>query len=175
MMRLVSWNVNGGPWLPHLAEFGVDVALLQEAKLAHQPAGTTVVLDPEHGDWRTAGFKTGRTWRTAIVGLSDRVSLRPHPTDGLDSLDWTRLAVGRHGTLAACDLLVDGVHEFTLVSWYATWEHVPGRPELLGADNSAHRLLSDLGGLVNSSTRQVDVNISSANSVNSRESERTRR
>lgn len=152
MIRLVSWNVNGGSWTPHVAALNADAALLQEAKLAHLPDdGTPIVPDPGDGEWRTAGFKTGRTWRTAIAGLSDRVTLRPHLTDGLDSLDRTRLAVGRHGTLAACDLLLDGVRELTLVSWYATWEHVPGRPELLGADNSAHRLLSDLGGLVNSS------------------------
>jgi hypothetical protein len=59
--------------------------------------------------------------------------------------------VSRPRTLTAADVLLDGERICTVVSWYATWEHPPGADELLGADASAHRLLSGVAALVNSS------------------------
>ncbi|MBY5162103.1 endonuclease/exonuclease/phosphatase family protein [Salsipaludibacter albus] len=150
-VSLVSWNVNGGPWRTHVEDLEVDVALLQEVvRPSLSEAGLEVVPSPDTASWHTTGWKT-RPFRTAIVRLSDRVSLHPRPTGDLSDPDRSLLSVSRAGTLTAADVVVDGAVLFTAVSWYATWEHPPGSGELLGADTSAHRLLSDLGGLVNSS------------------------
>jgi exonuclease III len=54
--------------------------------------------------------------------------------------------VSRRGTLAAADVVFAG-ERITLVSMYAGWEG--GRPGPIYADASAHRLLSDLSGIVN--------------------------
>ncbi len=60
------------------------------------------------------------------------------------------LLVSRRGTLAVADVVVDG-ERITLVSMYAVWERSPTghRPSNIYADASAHRLLSDLSGIVN--------------------------
>lgn len=102
MLRIRSWNVNGlgGP------EVWGDIAA-------------------RDGEWRTAGWTDRPPWdrRTAIVaptpGLSGGIELRAHPLVGIgDEHDDDALAVSRHGTLAAADVLLDD-GPLTLVSMYA--------------------------------------------------------
>lgn len=146
-LSLLSWNLAGRDLLDQVAAEPVDVALLQEVP---RPASTPPFeLYPDSVDqpWLTVGWKT-RRWRTAIARNSERVELRPIPTGPLDGPDRSLLAVSRPGTLTAAEVIVDGRSVLTVVSWYATWEHPPGSDHLLGADGSAHRLLSDVAALI---------------------------
>ena len=43
---------------------------------------------------------------------------------------------------------------FTVASAYAAWESPPDRDDFIYADGSAHRLLSDLSGLITGSPRE---------------------
>jgi hypothetical protein len=149
VIRLLSWNVDRLALWGQLAAELVDVALLQEAPEPPAGIGLEVHPAPSEGEWRTVGWKS-RPWRTAIARVAGDVELRPIATAGVESEDRTRLTVSRPGTLTAADVLREGERLFTVVSWYATWEHPPGDDALLGADASAHRLLSDVSALVNS-------------------------
>ena len=143
MLRIWSWNVNGRHLWDRLAVSEVDVALLQEAPVPSGLWEGKVVPHPATG-WGTAG---GSKWRrTAVVAVSEKTSLVPRPLTSLEEGAPGALLVSRRGTLAAADVVVDG-ERITLVSMYAVWEgHRPGP---IYADASAHRLLSDLSGIVN--------------------------
>jgi exonuclease III len=142
MLRIWSWNVNGRHLWDRLVASEVDVALLQEAPVPLGPWEGKVVPHPTTG-WRTAG---GSQWcRTAVVAVSETTRLEPRPLTSLEERAPGALLVSRFGTLAAADVVVDG-ERITLVSMYAVWEgHRPGP---IYADASAHRLLSDLSGIV---------------------------
>ena len=143
MLRIWSWNVNGRHLWDRLAVGEVDVALLQEAPVPSGLWEGKVVPHPATG-WGTAG---GSKWRrTAVVAVSQTTPLVPRPLTSLEERAPGALLVSRRGTLAAADVVVDG-ERITLVSMYAVWEgHRPGP---IYADASAHRLLSDLSGIVN--------------------------
>ena len=116
MLRIWSWNVNGlgGPevW-GDIAAGDVDGALLQKCR--RPPAGFHGRVVPDRdGEWRTAGWTERPPWdrRTAIVAPTPRpsggIELRAHPLVGIgDEYDGDALAVSRHGTLAAADVLLD--------------------------------------------------------------------
>ena len=72
----------------------------------------------------------------------------PHPDVLGERLrrEGVRVAGPAEGAVAAADVFVDG-ERITILSIYATWEG--GRPGPIYADASAHRLLSDLAGIVN--------------------------
>jgi exonuclease III len=143
MLHILSWNVNGRHLWNRLAASEVDVALLQEAPVPPGQGEGKVVPYPTT-DWRTAG---GSQWRrTAIIAVSDRTLLEPRPVTSLAERASGALLVSRRGTLAAADVVVNG-ERITLVSMYAVWEG--DRPGPIYADASAHRLLSDLSGIVN--------------------------
>jgi exonuclease III len=143
MLRILSWNVNGRHLWGQLADGEVHVALLQEAPVPPSPWDGKVVPHPATG-WGTAG---GSKWRrTAVVAVSETTLLEPRPLTSLEERAPGALLVSRRGTLAAADVLVAG-ERITLVSMYAVWEG--GRPGPIYADASAHRLLSDLAGIVN--------------------------
>jgi exonuclease III len=142
MLRIWSWNVNGQHLWDQLPASEVDVALLQEAPAPSGPWEGKVVPHPATG-WGTAGSSN---WlRTAVVAVSETTRLEPRPLTSLEERASGSLLVSRRGTLAAADVVVDG-ERITLVSMYAVWE---GRSGLIYADASAHRLLSDLSGIVN--------------------------
>lgn len=143
MLRIWSWNVNGRHLWDRLAANEVDVALLQEAPVPSGIWEGKVVPHPATG-WGTAGWSTWR--RTAVVAVSETTRLEPRPLMSLEERVPGALLVSRRGTLAVADVVVDG-ERITLVSMYAAWEgHRPGP---IYADASAHRLLSDLSGIVN--------------------------
>jgi exonuclease III len=145
MLRIWSWNVNGRHLWDRLVASEVDVALLQEAPAPLGPWEGKVVPHPAAG-WGTAGSSN---WlRTAVVAVSETTVLEPRPLTSLEERASGSLLVSRRGTLAAADVVVDS-ERITPVSMYAVWEgHRPGP---IYADASAHRLLSDLSGIVHDS------------------------
>jgi exonuclease III len=149
MLRIWSWNVNGRHLWDRLDASEVDVALLQEAPIPFGPWVGKVVPHPASG-WGTAGSFKWR--RTAVVAVSEATLLEPCPLTSIEEGALGALLVSRRGTLAAADVVVNG-ERITLVSMYAVWEKsLPGHhPSIIYADASAHRLLSDLSGIVNNS------------------------
>ena len=142
MLRIWSWNVNGRHLWDRLAASEVDVALLQETPAPSGQWASKVVPHPATG-WGTAGSSN---WlRTAVVAVSETTLLEPRPLMSLEERASGALLFSRRGTLAAANVVVDG-ERITLVSMYAVWEG--GRPGPIYADASAHRLLSDLSGIV---------------------------
>jgi exonuclease III len=142
MLHIWSWNVNGRLLWDRLAASEVDVALLQEAPVPSGHWIDKVVPHPEAG-WGTAGWS--RQLRTAVVAVSETIDLEPRSLTTQEERAQGALLVSRRGTLAAADVVVDG-DRITLVSMNAAWEG--GRPGPIYADASAHRLLSDLSGVV---------------------------
>ncbi len=128
-----------------VARSGTDIALLQEAR-APRGALASKVLPPVDEQWGTAGWPE-RAFRTAIVGLTDRVRLDLRPNVAIDQAgEQSHWSVGRVGTITAADVVVDGQTLFTAVSVYAPWDRTPSGG--LYADAAAHRILSDLSALM---------------------------
>ena len=151
MIDLVSWKVNRQSLWGELSDTGVDVALLQETP--RPPVSTFVDCVPEvSGDWSTTHWRS--ELRTCVALLSTRVRLTARPLRDPQSSDFTALGVSRRGTLAAAEICRGEDVLFTAVSAYAAWESPPGRDQFIYADASAHRLLSDLSGLVTGSNRE---------------------
>jgi len=158
MLRIWSWNVDGLDVWDDIAAGDVDVALLQECR--RLPADWPGQVVPHRdGEWRTAGWTERPPWdrRTAIVapttGPSGGVDLHARPLVAIgDEHDGDALAVSRHGTLAAADVLLDD-GPVTLVSLYAAWDRSVDGRALIHADAAAHRLLSDLSALITHPTR----------------------
>jgi exonuclease III len=145
MLRIWSWNVNGRDFWDQLAVGDVDIALLQEAPIPPGPWEGKVAPHPE-SCWETAGWT--KQLRTAVVAVSDTTLLEPRLMTSLEERATGALLVSRRGTFAAADVVVDG-ERITLVSMYAGWEGQ--RPGPIYADAAAHRLLSDLAGIVRDS------------------------
>ena len=123
----------------------MDVVLLQEAR--RPPSAPKFEMVPSIDDeWRTAGLGR-RDWATVIAAPSGRVGLRPHPlAEEQDPLPGS-LFVSRAGTLRVADVMREEQVVVTVASMYATWESArTGSTNY--ADASAHRLLSDLSGLI---------------------------
>jgi hypothetical protein len=147
MIELVSWNMNRRRFWDELAsDTSVDVALLQEAPRPPVHPQLRATIPARDGDWRTAGWRA--ECRTCVVQLSDRVSVLPRslrdPADG----DTAALGASRAGSLTVADVRRDGQYLCTVASAYANWESSVDRDDLIFADASAHRLLSDLSTLI---------------------------
>ena len=73
-IKIVSWNIarRTAPW-QRLLEMDADVALLQEA--AEPPREVAKHMEVNPSPWHTAGRDATRRWRTAVVKLSDRVTI----------------------------------------------------------------------------------------------------
>ena len=147
MLRLWSWNVNGLQVWDQLADAGIDLALLQEAPPPPDGWSHSVVPDPAAG-WATAGWKAGR-WsrRTAVVQVSETVTLAERPTTSPGELDAVAVPVSRPGTLAVADIHHAG-ETVTVASVYGGWERSADPRRVPYADAAAHRLLSDLSALI---------------------------
>lgn len=149
MVKLVSWNMahREEAWR-FLLDGDADVALLQEA--VPPPADVAVRLKVDSSPWETAGAGVDRPWRTAVVGLTDRVEVDHLEAMSLPEAPYRGLAVSRPGTLAAALVKPRDGEPFYAVSMYAVWEtpHECTRSEWIFADGSVHRLISDLSGLI---------------------------
>lgn len=144
MLRILSWNVNGRDVWDRLVASEVDIALLQEAPAPPSGWPHPVAPNPET-EWRTAGWRIAR--RTAVIGVSGAATMVPRPLTSLDDREPGAVVVSRRGTLAVADIDVGG-ETITLVSMYAAWDAPVAGDRPIYADAAAHRLLSDLSGLV---------------------------
>ena len=144
-MKIISWNVNHRPeaW-GCLLDMDADVALLQEA--SEPPNDIFPCNAVDHMPWETAGKEGKRPWRTAVVKLSDRVSVNRIGAKPIAEAASGELAVSQPGTLAAaCVTPADG-EPLVLISMYALWKRplASTKSSWIFADSSAHRLISDL-------------------------------
>ncbi len=87
--------------------------------------------------------------RTAVVCASASVVVVPRPMTSIAERAKGALVVSHQGTLAVADVAV-GAETITLISMYAAWETVVTGRSSIYADAAAHRLLSDLSGIVTS-------------------------
>ena len=147
MIRLVIWNMahRRSTWAG-LDDLEADIALLQEAGRP-DPRWARATGAEQTDGWETALLAGRAPWRAAVACLTEKVELRPRPTLTLETAtsvsDWV---VSRHGSIAAADVVVDGVVAFTAVSVYSAWETAAGGRNF--ADGAAHRILSDLSALL---------------------------
>src|SRR5690242_7779934 len=104
-MKLISWNMRHRTeaWRP-LLESDADLALVQEACAPPSDIASRIVVDD--APWRTAGVDANRSWRTAVVRLSNRVQVNWHRSYRIDEARAGQLAVSRPGTLAAADVVM---------------------------------------------------------------------
>ena len=148
--RIVSWNIAHRiePWRVLVAS-GVDAALLQEAQCPPPDVRDSMEIDAV--EWRTEGAAIERPWRTAVVGLSDRVQLRHRSLAPLTSASRHEMAVSVPGALAVADMeIIETGEVITLASLYGLWETPVAQAEStwIYADASVHRLISDLSALI---------------------------
>lgn len=164
-MRIVSWNMkwNGKTeenWSV-LRGMDADVALLQEC--VKPPRAVSDWAGFSDADWQTAGG-TSRSWRSAVVQLSDRVEVEWIDSGPVGS--GAPLEVSRAGTLEAAVIRGAGCSaSYTVASMYAAWEQyaeLSRRPKKVTAVASAHRVISDLTRLVGGRIRMIaagDMNV----------------
>lgn len=118
---------------------------LQEA----QPPPTELGIEavPGSPDWWTGGAR--RDFCTAVARLSDRVGVRYLATRPLNERGGPDLPVSLTGSIALAELSVPGHQPVTVASVYCAWESVPQDGSgWIVSDAAAHRVLSDLSGLI---------------------------
>ena len=164
-IQIVSWNIAHriDPWRV-LVDSGADAALLQEAQCP--PPDVRSLVETDAAEWRTEGDAITRSWRTAVVLLSDRVRLKPWSLAPLTSASSHEIAVSVPGTLAVADLeIIETQETITLASLYGLWETPAAQTSSnwIYADASVHRLISDLSALIG---RQRDHKLIAAGDLN---------
>ena len=148
-LKLISWNMahKADNWHA-LIDSSIDVALLQEAVVPPDELKEFIIID-DNNEW----VKPGLTWRAAVAGLtaSIKIDFMPLKTQPLGGGDPEALMVSRPGSLSAAGIKIrETGEEIFVVSMYATWMN-PIRQtgsSWIFADASAHRLISDLSGLI---------------------------
>jgi len=148
-INLLSWNMKQkvSIWQTIL-ESNIDAAMLQEAKAP--PAGLLGRLTGvQNYEWSEPGL----SWQTAVAGLvvSEKIDLIPIKTQPLGGNDPDAIMVSRTGNLAVAMIRIRETDEkLFIVSMYSTWMNpVRGAgSKWIFADASAHRLISDLCGLI---------------------------
>ena len=148
-VKMISWNMNKkvANWQTVL-DSGVDAAMLQEAKAPPAILKDKLFIDRDD-DWT----ETGLPWRAVVAGIaaSDKIEFMPIKTQPLGAGNPYALMVSRPGTMAAAIIRIrETGEEITIVSMYSTWMN-PIRQtgsKWIFADASAHRLISDLCGLI---------------------------
>lgn len=151
VVKIICWNVarRAECW-KSLVNSDADVGLLQESAKPTREFTERIHADP--APWITAGadVHNPRTWRTAIVRLSDRVIVDWIEAKSIDEAGSGELAVSRLGTLAAARVTMNGIDPFVCISMYSPWT----RPLAMAggrwiiSDTSAHRVVSDLSAFI---------------------------
>ena len=147
LLKLLSWNMQHQQrnWDTVLAS-GADAALLQEAMPPPSALACKIKMDHFEED-----PETKPTWRAAVAGLSSRIEFTQIATQPLGGFNREAIMVSRPGTLAPGiirNLASD--EEIIIVSLYAFWANpiTYVNSDLLYADASVHRLISDLSALI---------------------------
>ena len=145
-MRIVSWNIarRDEPWR-RLLDMDADLALLQEA--APPPKDVADRLEVNPGPFEiTGGYRQPQLWRTAIVRLSDRITVEWIESKSIAESDTNYFAVSIPGTLAAAQVTPPEGDSLFVVSMYAQWRlpHEVTGGNWIVSDGSAHRVISDL-------------------------------
>lgn len=147
LLTLLSWNMQHQQknWETVLAS-GADAALLQEAM-----PPPSALLDKI----KTHGFEeeltTTPSWRAVVAGLSSRIEFTPIATQPIGGFNREALMVSRPGTLAPAIIRnPESDEEIIIVSLYAFWANPIAyvKSDMLYADASVHRLISDLSALI---------------------------
>ena len=147
ILKMVSWNINRllQPW-EDLGDMDCDVALLQEA--GYPPSDVSPGIEAGPGPWKTPGEDGWRLWRTAVVKLSDRVTVEWLEGKSLLDATATEWAVSRPHTLSVARITAPGLEPIVVASMYALWTGLRAkvfeRSGGITADAAAHRLISDL-------------------------------
>ena len=147
LLTIISWNMQhqAANWETVLSS-GADAALLQEAKSPPPIIANklTIDIDDNHMAMKLP-------WRAAVVGLSSRIEFTPIPTQPLGGDNRDAIMVSRPGTFApAVVRILETGEELVIVSLYSTWANPINyaNSNLLYADASVHRLISDLSALI---------------------------
>jgi exonuclease III len=152
MMKMITWNIaqSADVW-SLLFDSNADVALLQEAREPPADVAAKVQVNPD--PWRTG---SSRSWRAAIVKLSNHVNIEWLEAKSLSDAQAGELGVGRTGTLAAATVTPSSGDSIIAVSVYALWEkpHTMTKGDFIYADASVHRLISDLSVFASKQSRQ---------------------
>ena len=149
ILKLLSWNMNqkAANWQA-VIDSAVDVAMLQEAKPPPKEIAERFILQQE-----ADSAESKLPWRAMIAGAaeSDSVEITPIKTQPLGGRDIEALMVSRDGSLAAAAVKIkDTGEEVIVVSMYSTWMSPIKQTgsSWIYSDASAHRLVSDLSGLI---------------------------
>ena len=149
ILKLLSWNMNqkAANWQA-VIDSAVDVAMLQEAKPPPKEIAESFILQQE-----ADSAESKLPWRAMIAGAaeSDSVEITPIKTQPLGGRDIEALMVSRDGSLAAAAVKIkDTGEEVIVVSMYSTWMSPIKQTgsSWIYSDASAHRLVSDLSGLI---------------------------
>ena len=128
----------------------IDLALLQEAGKPPPDVAERIEADPaievDSAPWETM-IVGGRTkFRTAIVKLSNRISVDWIEAKPLETADYRELVASWPGTLAAVLVKLPSGESVIAVSMYAQWvrTHARAGSNFLFSDGSAHHVVSDL-------------------------------
>jgi hypothetical protein len=152
-LRIVSWNIcrRADAWRVIADDHSIDVALLQEANPPTIATGLEITPSCDE-PWLTAG--SDRAYRTAVAWRGDRIHGVPRALSCIGDPNRDAICVSRSGTLAAVDVPLDD-GKITLVSAYAFWEspRTLKKANWIFADASAHRLISDISGFLDSYRR----------------------
>lgn len=150
-MRIISWNIHHDVSIwDEVASMDADVALLMEAPRPPEEIAARLQI-VNNADWTTG--RGIRNWCTAVVGLSDKVSVIGRTLKPLSEAGREELAVSVPGSLAVADVTTKESGEvITFAAMYGLWESPD--PDTGGswiyADASAHRLASDISALIGS-------------------------
>ena len=120
MIKIIDWNIaHRQECWQTLVNCDADIALLQEANEPSADIASQIEVDS--APWVTAGAGTIRPWRTAVVGLSDRVKLEWLKPLSIKDASPRDFAVSRLGTLSAAIVTPPQGHPFIVASMYAPW------------------------------------------------------
>ena len=164
-MKLISWNIarRDGAWRS-LLDTDADIALVQEA--SPPPVDVAGRISIDSIPWQTSGGGMNRPWRTAVVGLSDRIEVEWFEPKSLAEAYPGEFGVSRPGTLAVAQVTAPDEEPIIVASLYAPWEepHASTGSSWIYSDGSVHRVISDLSAFIG---RQAGHRIIAAGDLNS--------
>jgi len=150
-MKIISWNMahRHDSWRS-LLDMDIDLALLQEAGKPPPDVAERIEADPaikvDSAPWETMIVGGTTKFRTAIVKLSNRISVDWIEAKSLETAKTRDLMASWPGTLAAAFVRPSSGKPVIAVSMYAQWVRTQTRAgrNFLFSDGSAHHVVSDL-------------------------------